>query len=338
MNVVNIALIGVGYWGPNILRNLLTCSNINVSVVCDLKNSNLQKVKKTHPFIHTTQDIQEILQNKSIHAVIIATPVSTHFDIAKLVIKAKKHVLIEKPMTQTSTQARELILLSKKNNVIVMAGHTFVYTEAVKKIKELIDKKELGEIYYFDSTRINLGLLQQDTNVIWDLAPHDLSILAHIFRQKPLSIQAFASSHVNKRVEEMAHIFIEYGKNMSAHIHVSWLSPVKIRTILVGGRKKMIVFNDIEPSEKVRLYDKNVSLPKSKVTPFAPAYRGGSVIIPHLEQKEALKNELEHFADCIIKNKKPITDAVTGLRTVRLLELIEKALKTKTAVKVTGYA
>lgn len=334
MSSINVAVIGHGYWGPNILRNFLKIPNVKVVAVCDLLKKNLTQVKNEHPQIVTTQDYNYILNNKNIDAVAISTPIATHYQLAKKTLLAKKHVLIEKPITKTTKEANHLIVLAERTNKILMSGHTFVYTEAVKKIKKYIDQKRLGDVYYYDSTRINLGRIQKDANVIWDLATHDMSILSYIIPEKPLSIQVFASSHIKKGLEDMAHIFIKYENNITAHIHVSWLSPVKIRMILIGGRKKMITYNDIEPSEKIKVYHKSIAIPISSITAFSPAYRSGPVKIPHLDQKEAVLTELKHFIYCIKNKKKPLTDAHEGRKVVALLEAADKALKSRSEVHI----
>lgn len=327
MKKLHVAVIGAGYWGPNIIRNLLKVSSVSKLYVCDIQKSKLVSLKKEFPNISITQDYDDVLKDQQIAAVIIATPIQSHYALAKKALEAGKHVLIEKPMTVTSRESKDLLILAKKRKRVLMVGHTFVYSESVKKIKDAIKQNELGKIYYYDSTRINLGLMQKDSNVVWDLAPHDLAIVSHLFPGKIISVQAFGSSFISKQIE-VAHIFLQYEKNISVHIHVSWLSPVKIRSILIGGSKKMVVYNDIEPSEKIKIYDKGIIPSPNEITPFAPAYRSGDVVIPRLEQKEALFTELTHFIDCIIENKTPITDGEDGLRVVQLLEAIDKALRT----------
>lgn len=334
MKTANIALVGVGYWGPNILRNLMLCENANVLLVCDLDKNKLKQISHLYPQLKTTTDFNEVINNKEIKSVIIATPIQTHFSLAKKVLESGKNVLIEKPMTTKSSDAKELIKIAKKNNLILMVGHTFVYTEAVQKMKEILSRKELGKLYYYDSTRINLGLFQKDANVIWDLTPHDLSILSFLIEEDPISVRTIATSHIHQGLEETAHIFIEFKNNIQAHIHVSWLSPVKIRSILIGGSEKMISYNDIEPSEKLRVYDKSVKINSSEITPFAPAYRSGKVVIPHIKQREGLLNELEHFIDCSINNKTPITDGEEGFKIVRLLEAANEAYRTNSSIKI----
>ncbi len=327
MNKIIIAVIGLGYWGPNILRNLLKIPEVTKIYGCDMNPKALSRIAKDFPNVTLINSYEEILSLPEVDAVIIATPLITHFALTQMALRAKKHVLVEKPMCQTSKEAKKLISLALKNEKQLMVGHTFVYSETVKKIKQLVDKKKLGKIYYYDSTRINLGIIQKDANVIWDLAPHDLSIISYLFPEKAIAVQAFGSSFIGK-TSEVAHIFVRFENNISAHIHVSWLSPVKIRAILIGGSKKMIVYNDIEPSEKLKIYDKGITPQPVSVTPFSPAYRSGDVVIPRLEQKEALYNELDHFVYCVRKNKKPLTSGAEGLQVVRLLEAIEKAFMT----------
>lgn len=320
------AVIGLGYWGPNLVRNFLKLSSVEIRTVCDNSKKAIKKFKKEYPNISITSDYQEILNNQIIDFVAIATPLSTHFQLGKKALLSGKHVLIEKPMAENSEQAKELINLAKKKKKVLMVGHTFIYTEGIQKIKKLIKKKSFGKLLYFDSTRINLGKLRSDANVIWDLAPHDLSILIYLFPELPSSIQAMGSSHISKKQIEIAHIFLTYNKNITAHIHVSWLSPVKLRTILIGGSNQMIQYNDIEPSEKIKVYNKSVVINPEKITPFSPAYRSGSIYIPQLKQSEGLYTQLSHFIECIQKKKQPITHGEEGLKVVQLLEIIDKAM------------
>lgn len=334
MRQIHVAVVGLGYWGPNLIRNFSKIPGVSVTYGCDLNRKNIRKLTRQYPSTVFTNDYAEILNNPVIDLIAIATPVSTHFQLADAALRAKKHVLIEKPICLSSQEVKQLISVARKVKKQLFSGHTFVYSEAVKKMKRMVEENELGKIYYYDSTRINLGLLQQDVNVVWDLAAHDLAILSFLFPTRPVSVQAFGSSFVSNKREEIAHIFIRFEDKMIAHIHVSWLSPVKIRTILVGGSKKMIVYNDIEPSEKIRVYDKSVKIVPSKVTPFSPAYRSGSVMIPHLEQNEALYTELSHFVECLRENRKPQTGTEEGLRVVSLLEAIDKAVKSKKEIKL----
>lgn len=331
---IKIAIVGLGYWGPNLLRNFVSISGAKVMYGCDLIKENLNKLEKSFQAVKFTSNFEDILIDKSVDVIAIATPLRTHYDLAKKSLEAKKHVLIEKPMTSTSREADDLIKIAQKNKRIIMVSYPFVYSEPIKKIKKLINGGALGKIYYYDSTRINLGLLQTDMDVLWDLACHDLSILSSLFSKKPVSVQSFGSKFINNINDEIAHVIIKYENNMTAHINVSWLSPVKIRSILIGGSKQMIVYDDISPNEKVRIYEKSIKLNHSEITPFSPAYRSGDVVIPYLPQNESLKNELEHLLDCIRNNKQPITDGKMGLEIVKLLEACDKSLELKSEVKI----
>lgn len=326
MKTLHVAVVGLGYWGPNLVRNFLKIPDVKVKIVCDITQERLNAFRKDYPDISITDKYDDILQDETIDLVAIATPLNSHFLLSKKALLANKHVLIEKPMTETSAQAKELIKLAEKNKRILMVGHTFIYTHAVQKIKKIISKKTFGKFLYYDSTRINLGRLQADTNVIWDLAPHDLAILLYLLPAMPLKVQAMGSSHISKSNIEIAHIFLTYSNNITAHIHVSWLSPVKIRNILIGGSNQMILYNDIEPSEKIKVYNKSIKLSTEEITPFAPAYRSGSVTIPAIEQKEGLYMQLEHLVTSVRKKMQPITDGHHGLKVVKLLEALNKSI------------
>jgi len=330
MKTINIGVVGLGYWGPNLLRNFLNTPGCRVKYGCDLRQEALNKLKLQHPTVKFTNRYGDILNGKDVDAVVIATPVSTHFELAKSALLANKHVLLEKPMASSAKECEELIEIAGKRNLILMMDYTFLYTGAIRKIKEIIDSKELGKIIYFDSERINLGLIQDDINVIWDLAPHDISIMNYIFEEiKPISIFAIGTNHINKNFEEMAHITIKFDSGAVGHIHVSWLSPVKIRKILIGGTKKMILYDDVEPSEKVKVYDKEIFLDLAQETPQKPIYRSGDVHTPKLEEMEALKLEVEHFIRCVNKEEVPLVDGRAGLGVVKILEACDKSLKEK---------
>lgn len=331
---LHVAIVGVGYWGPNLVRNILTSQKVNNVSVFDIDTSKSEQISAQYPQVSVAKSYESILNEGDIDAIVVATPISTHYPLALQAINASKHVLVEKPMTKSLLESRKLVHASKSNNVVLMVGHTFVYSESVKKIKEIIRKGTLGKVYYYDSTRINLGMLQSDANVVWDLATHDLSIIDYLFDESPVSVQTFASCHVGTKEEELSHVFFRYRSGMVAHIHVSWLSPVKIRRVLIGGSKKMVVYDDIEPTEKLKIYNKGIDIDKSAVTPFRPAYRSGSVSIPAILQQEALFNQTEHFLDCILHNKTPITNGRVGLRVVSLLEAIQKSAKTGKQVTV----
>lgn len=326
---LKIGVIGYGYWGPNLVRNFVAQPESTVTMVADLEPTNLRKVRQLFPSVGLTEHASELIESSDVDAVAIATPVSSHFELAKAAIEAGKHVLIEKPITSACQQAQELIALAEQNQVVLMVDHTFVFTGAVRKMRQLIEDGELGELYYFDSERINLGLLQQDVNVLWDLATHDLSILLYLFDESPASVQAIGHRHVNSAQEEMASLNLNYESGFHAHIRVSWLSPVKMRLTLIGGSRKMIVYNDVEPSEKVRVYDKGIVLDfgDEEVTAMKPIYRAGDVFIPELDRTEALQAETSHFLDCIRDGQQPLTGGAEGLAVVKILEAANRSLE-----------
>jgi predicted dehydrogenase len=324
---INVGVIGYGYWGPNLVRNFASLDESTVTVVADRDPEKLQRVSKLFPSVLATQDAEQLITSADVDAVAIATPVSSHYALAKAALLSGKHVLVEKPITTTSEQAEELIRLASDNRLVLMVDHTFIYTGAIRKIGELIDSGELGELYYFDTERINLGLLQQDVNVVWDLATHDLSILLHLIDEKPTGIRAFGYRHIGKH-QEMAELNLRYESGFHAHIRVSWLSPVKMRLTMIGGSRRMIVYDDVEPSEKVRVYDKGIALGEADAeeTTAEPIYRAGDVFIPKLDRTEALEVEGAHFLDCIRHGRKPLTGGAEGLAVVRILEAAEQSL------------
>lgn len=332
---INIGVVGLGYWGPNLIRNFSHIPGCQVKYGCDLKQEALDKMHHRYPYVKFTNNYEDLLKDKNLDAIAIATPVSTHYKLAKLALEYNKHVLLEKPMAFSVRECEDLIKISKRKKLVLLVDHTFLFTGAVRKIKEIIDDKKIGKILYFDSVRINLGLLQPDINVIWDLASHDISIMNYLFnKSKPVSVFATGSGHIHGQFEEMAHITINFDTGLVAHIHVSWLSPVKIRKILIGGDKKMIVYDDLEPSEKVKVYDKGVSVATSEITPFRPVYRSGDVIIPKLDDTEALKIEAEHFLQCIKGREKPLTNGKFGLGVVKILEACDKSIKEGTIINI----
>lgn len=328
MNKINVGVVGFGYWGPNLVRNFLSHEDIGTVVICDLSQKRLLHASKMYPHITRTDDVQTLLKDPTIDLIAIATPLSTHYHLAKRALLAGKHVLLEKPMTDSVDHSQKLISLSEKVQKKLFVGHTFVYSEPVRYLKKLLDSRSLGDIYYYDSTRINLGLLQSDTNVLWDLAPHDFSIIRYLFSEKPLWIHAVGNSFLREKVEELVHIFLQLENNILCHMQLSWLSPIKMRNIIIGGSKKMITFDDIEPVEKIKIYDKGVDLTKDDITPFLPAYRSGDIRIPSIPQKEALTNEISHFVTCITRNTTPLTGGHEGLQVVTLIAAAQKSLKT----------
>ena len=327
---MNIAIIGYGYWGPNLLRNFSQVNNCKVKKVSDFRSDRLVIVSKTYPGIKVSTDPDDILLSKEIDAVVIATPVFTHFSLAKKALENGKHVLLEKPMTSTIKEAEELMNLAKQKGLLLMVDHTFLYTGAVMKMKQLINEKTIGEIQYFDSSRINLGLFQIDVNVLWDLAPHDISILLHLINKKPYSVNATGVSHTKNGIENVAYLTINYSENFIAHFSCSWTSPVKLRTMLIGGDKKMLVFNDLEPSEKIRIYDTgyNYKTDEEK-NRLMVDYRTGDVYIPKLESKEALFGMASDFINSIINKTEPLSNAQLGLDVIQILEASQQSIKNK---------
>ncbi len=328
--MVKVAIIGFGYWGPNLVRNFFNAKNCTVSCVADLRQERLKVVNGLYPTIKTTTSINDVLNNAEIDAVIIATPVFTHFDLAKKALQNGKNVLIEKPMTDSSANANELIELADKNKKLLMVDHTFLYNGAVQKIKKLIDENTIGNVNYFDSTRINLGLFQPDINVLWDLAPHDISMLTHFVKEKPYSIQATGISHTKNNIENIAYMTVNYQSGMIAHFNCSWSSPVKIRQILIGGDKKMIVYNDMEPTEKVKVYDTgyNVKTDEDKMKILID-YRSGDIYAPKIDMKEALAGMAADFINAILNGTQPLSNYNSGLDVVRILEAAQTSIKNK---------
>jgi predicted dehydrogenase len=328
-DVVRFGVIGYGYWGPNIVRNLTALERCVVTAICDRNPVAVQRAARMYPGVHLTTNEKEVLNSPDIDAVAVVTPVWTHFEIAKAALENGKHVFVEKPFTSTSHQAEELIELAARRNLQIMVDHTFLFGGAVRKIRELVDNGTLGPLYYFDSTRVNLGLFQHDVSVVWDLAPHDLSIMDHILREKAESVVATGGSHLNN-LADMAFITVYFPGSLIAHINVNWLSPVKIRTTLIGGKDKMLVWNDLEPDEKIRVYDKGVHIENGHgVYDLLVSYRSGDVWSPKVDGTEALKSELEYFIDCVTTNQAAANDGHAGLRVVRLLEAAEQSLKNR---------
>ena len=333
-DVVRVGVVGFGYWGPNIVRNLNALDRCRLVSVCDTNEKALKRARKTYPALEMTTDVDSVLRSPDIDAVAIVKPVWTHFELAKAALENGKHVFVEKPFTSNSAQASELIELAARKNLRIMVDHTFLFCGAVRKIRQLVDDGTLGPLYYFDSTRVNLGLFQHDVSVVWDLAPHDLSIMDHIIGQKPEAVVATGGNHLNQ-LADMAFITVYFPGNVTAHINVNWLSPVKVRTTLIGGRDKMLVWNDLEPDEKVRVYDKGVQITSGEgVYDLLVSYRSGDVWSPKVEATEALTVELGYFLNCILDGKNPSNDGEAGLRVVRLLESAERSLNNRGQIVV----
>jgi len=327
--IINIGIIGCGYWGPNLIRNFSSLSNANVISCCDINDSRLKHIKEIYRSIKTTKRYQDLLSDPKIDAVIIATPINTHYKIAKEALENGKHILVEKPLTDSSKKASELVKLSKKNKKILMVDHTFEYSPPIILIKKLIKENKLGKIYSFDSARLNLGLFQSDINVLWDLAPHDISILVYLLDETPSKTICIADSHISPDIEDNSHIFLNFKDNKTAHIHISWLHPTKVRRITIVGSKRMLIFDDVEPFEKIKLYDKGVYT-KLKYydtyEEFLYKYRSENTTILKVDNTEPLKLVCEHFLNCITRNIRPKTNGITGLKVVKIVEDLQKSL------------
>jgi predicted dehydrogenase len=330
--MIRVGVIGYGYWGPNIVRNFNNGDISRVVMVCDQRPESLRKVQQAYPQVQVTSDSGELINSPHIDVVAVVTPVWTHFELAKEALKSGKHVFVEKPFTFTAAQAEELVNLAEQKKLLIMVDHTFLFTGAVKKIRQLIDEGTLGNLYYYDSTRVNLGLFQHDVNVIWDLAPHDLSIMDYLIQEKPEGVVATAEKHLNG-LEDVAFLTFYFPHNIIAHVNVNWLSPVKVRTTLIGGEKKMVVWNDLEADEKIRIYDKGVekSTNAEGIYEILVKYRTGDMWAPQIEHTEALKKELEYFAECINSNQTPINDGKAGWRVVQMLEAANESVRSRGA-------
>jgi len=321
------AVLGLGYWGPNLVRNLLSNKDIKKVYGCDKNPVRRQFISDRFPGVKICDAYENILSNSEIKIVAIATPVDTHFKFAKEALEAGKHIWVEKPFTATSEQASELIAIADKNNLKIFVDHTFIYTGAVRKIKELIDSYALGDVIYFDSVRVNLGLFQHDVNVIWDLAPHDLSIMDYLVDKKVMAVTANGIANYYEH-ENIAHISVYFENNCFAHFHVNWTSPVKIRRMIIGGKKKMLVFDDMENSEKVKVYDSGIEIKNvEKVYDALVQYRIGDMYSPIVNQTEALALGVKEFIAAIKENRKPLTSGEEGLKVVKILEAAEKSIK-----------
>lgn len=326
---IKTGVIGLGYWGPNYVRNFISHNNTDIVWVCDLSENSLIKIIKYYPHLKPANDYSKLLNDKQVDLIAIATPPQTHYRIVKDALLAGKHVLVAKPLATKSTQANELLKIAKEKKLLLHCDLTYLYTGAVKGIKHLIANNTIGEPLYYDSTRSNLGLIQNDVNVIWDLVPHDLAILSSCFNLEPKKVFCTGSRHHGEKTrEEMAHITIHYSNNFIAHIHVSWISPVKLRTILIGGSKKMIFYDDVEPDEKIKIYDKGVSIPSQSITTSKPIYRSGDVIIPKLDNEEALFSEVDDIVKQISKKNIDYSNAQMSIGIINLLEMCDKSLLT----------
>ncbi len=327
---ITVGVIGCGYWGPNLVRNFAALDGTEVVAVADQRTERLDFIRKNYPAIGTfAQNPDELLNDPSIDAIVISTPVSTHFQFGKKALEQGKHLFVEKPFTATVEEATELIDLAEQKNLRIMVDHTFIYTGAVRKIKEIIDRGMLGQLYYFDSVRVNLGLFQHDVNVIWDLAPHDVSIMDHLLSRPPRAIAATGVAHFNADIENIAYLSTYYDDNLLGHIHVNWLAPVKVRKTLISGATKMVVYDDMEPSEKVKIYDRGVDVieDREQIYDMLIQYRTGDMLAPKIDLTEALKLVAAEFRDSINENRTPLTDGQAGRRVVEILVAANKSMR-----------
>jgi len=325
---MQICVVGVGYWGPNLVRNLLRQKAVDRVFVCDLDMDKLTKIQEAYPTVEIEPEYSKILQNSDIDAIAIATPTSSHYALAKLALESDKHLLLEKPMTSSSAEAQELIDIAHHRGLTFMLDHTLIYTGAVEKMRELLDDGTIGDITYFDSTRINLGLFRHDQNVVWDLAPHDLSIMLYLMRERPIAVLATGIDHLNNGREDIAYITLYFAENTIAHFHLSWISPIKVRKIIVGGSKKMMVYDDVESDEKIKVYDKGIELiTREDIDDPSIEYRTGDTHTPALENKEALYTEMAHFIECIQTGTESKTSAKSGLWIIKVLEATQSSIK-----------
>lgn len=326
---IGVAVIGCGYWGPNLIRNFASCAATRVVMVCDRDPQRLQRGAKSCPQATATDDYNEVLANRDVDAVVIATPVRTHAPLAEAALRAGKHVLVEKPLTASEKEAEVLVRLAEQTGLTLMVDHTYIYSAPIRKIKHLIDSGELGSIYYVDSVRINLGLLQEDVSVLWDLAPHDLSIVDHLLGRMPRSLSANGTCHTGSGLEDVAYLNLDFNDSTSASFHVNWLSPVKVRHLIIGGSKKSIVYNDLDLAEPVKVYDRGISVAETaeQRRGMLVSYRTGDVWSPFIERSEPLQNMVSHFAECIRSGQAPLTDGAAGWRVVRILEAAQRSIR-----------
>jgi predicted dehydrogenase len=327
--VLNVGVVGCGYWGPNLVRNFRQSPECNLKVLCDASESRLNHMRRLYPDLGTTTKFDDLLNDSEIDAVVIATPVRFHYTMAKAALSVGKHVFIEKPMARTEAESAELVSLAERQGLILMIGHTFLFSPAVRRMKEIISAGDIGEVQYIAARRLNLGLFQKDINVAWDLAPHDISILLHLLDELPQSVSCQGSSHVTKGIEDVTMMHLNFRKNRCAFIHNSWLDPKKVRQMTVVGSQRMIVYDDTEPLEKLKIYDARVEVPPHYDTfaEFTYSYHYGDSYVPYVKQDEPLKLECQHFLECIAEGKTPITNGRLGMEVVRILEASSESLR-----------
>ncbi len=325
----NIAIIGCGYWGPNLIRNFHALKGVSIRAICDKSAERLDHLRQLYPDVETTGDFNAIVNEASIDMVAIATPVSTHFPLASACLKKGKHVFVEKPLANSSKECMEMIRLAESKSLTLMVGHTFIYTQTVRKIKEIVDSGDIGEVMYVSCRRLNLGLFQKDINVAWDLAPHDISIILYILGKQPSSVNCQGKAHISPVVEDVTNISLNFGNGVFAMIQSSWIDPRKVREITIIGTKKMIVYDDTEPIEKIKIYDKRVQAPPHYDTfgEFQYSYHYGDILSPYIREIEPLKVECQHFVDCVDKGERSVSSGHDGLKVVQILEAATTSLK-----------
>ena len=326
---IKVGVVGCGYWGPNLIRNMRQTPGCQLKVICDASETRLNHMRRLYPDVAATTQFQDLLNDPELDAIVIATPVRFHYEMAKAALSAGKHVFIEKPMARTETEAEELLLLSEQKRLVLMVGHTFLFSPAVRRMKEIIDAGDIGPVQYISARRLNLGLFQKDINVAWDLAPHDISILLYLFGESPTAVSCQGSSHVTKGIEDVTMMHLTFPKSRCAFIHNSWLDPKKVRQMTVVGSRRMIVYDDNEPMEKLRIYDARVEVPPHYDTfaEFTYSYHHGDSYVPYIKQEEPLKLECQHFVDCIKEGKTPLTGGRLGLEVVKILEASSESMR-----------
>lgn len=327
--IIRAGVVGCGYWGPNLIRNLRQSPDCQLKVICDASEQRLRHMQRLHPDVATTNKFEDLLKDPELEAVVIATPVRFHFEMAKACLYAGKHVFIEKPMARTVAEGEELVALAERQGLVIMVGHTFLFSPAVRRMKEIIDSGDIGELQYISARRLNLGLFQKDINVAWDLAPHDISIILHLLEEQPLSVSCQGNSHVTRGIEDVTMMYLNFRKNRCAFIQNSWLDPKKVRQMTIVGSRRMIVYDDIEPLEKLKVYDSRVEVPPHYDTfaDFTYSYHYGDAYVPYIKQDEPLKLECQHFLECIREGTTPITGGRQGLEVVRILEASSVSLR-----------
>jgi predicted dehydrogenase len=326
--MVKVAIVGFGYWGKNLVRNFNSIDNCNLAYVCEKNEVLSEKCKKLYPNIEVVNDFEILLKDKSLSAIVIATPVDTHYNLAKQSLLAGKNVLVEKPLTNSLDEAEELKKIAEDSNLLLMVDHTFLYTGAVQYIKKLINSNVLGNLQYIDSIRINLGLFQHDVNVLWDLAAHDISICLYLTGKFPISVDAIGLSHTGNNIENIAYLTLKFEEDLIAHFNCSWISPVKIRQMLIGGDKKMILYNDNEPTEKIKIYDTGyIAKTDEERTKILVDYRVGDISVPKIENSEALTLMALDFINSIESGSSPISNAMLGVEVVKILEAAQKSIE-----------